>query len=417
MIKGEIVERLYDLFCASSGVQTDSRKVQKGEMFFALRGDNFDGNRYAAKALEAGAVVAVVDDAQVAMDERYVVVDNVLEALQGLAHRHRQEFTFPVLAITGTNGKTTTKELVAAVLSRKYRTCFTQGNLNNHIGVPLTLLSIPSDAEFAIVEMGASAQGEIALLASIAAPGYGLITNIGRAHLEGFGGVAGIRKGKGELYDFLTAGKGGALFREGDEVLCEMVAEREGLKAEGYQSSLAEGYQSNLVGDYNRFNIAAAVAVGRYFGVEESEIRAAIAEYVPSNNRSQSMTTSRNLLTVDCYNANPSSMAAAIANHLATTHADYGRKVLILGDMLELGEWSREEHCRVLGEALGGDADLVVVVGRNFCSAAEESGLEVERFGSAEEACEWLQREPLEGAFVLVKGSRGVGLERLIPLL
>ena len=412
-----MIERLYALFGTSNGVQTDSRKVQKGEIFFALKGENFDGNKYAAGALESGAVAAVVDDASVAVDERYFVVPNVLEALQQLAHRHRREFAFPVLAITGTNGKTTTKELVAAVLSRKYRTFYTQGNLNNHIGVPLTLLSIPLDAEFAIVEMGASAQREIALLASIAAPDYGLITNIGRAHLEGFGGVEGIRKGKGELYDYLADNEGVALFREDDEVLSAMVAEREGLKSEGYLSSLAEGLKSNLVGDYNRFNIAAAVAVGRHFGVEKEKIVAAIAEYVPSNNRSQSMITTRNLLTVDCYNANPSSMAAAIANHLALSHESYDRKVVILGDMLELGEWSGQEHCRVLAQALGGDCDLVVVVGSNFCAASAEGDQGVVRFKSVVEAREWLQREPLSGAFVLVKGSRGVGLERLLDLL
>lgn len=417
MIEREIVERLYDIFCTSEGVQTDSRKVQKGQMFFALKGGNFDGNKYASSALEAGAVVAVVDDPQVAVDERYVLVEDVLEALQAMAHLHRQRLAIPVLAITGTNGKTTTKELVAAVLSRKFRICYTQGNLNNHIGVPLTLLSIPRSTEFAIVEMGASAQREIALLASIAAPNYGLITNIGRAHLEGFGGVEGIRKGKGELYDYLAANDGVAIYRGDDAVLCEMVAEREGLRAESYDSGVAEGFRSNLVGDYNRFNIAAAVAVGRHFGVEEGQIAAAIAEYVPSNNRSQSMTTERNLLTVDCYNANPSSMAVAIANHLATSHADYEHKVLILGDMLELGEWSHEEHLRVLRQALAGNDVRVLVVGSNFAAAAAECGQRAICFQRAEEACEWLQRERLQRAFVLVKGSRGVGLERVLEAL
>lgn len=417
MIQQETVEKLYEIFCASGGVQTDSRKVQQGEMFFALKGENFDGNRYASSALEMGAVVAVVDEPQVAVDERYVLVEDVLEALQHLAHLHRKKLAPTVLAITGTNGKTTTKELVAAVLSRKFRICYTQGNLNNHIGVPLTLLSIPRESEFAIVEMGASARGEIALLASIAAPDFGLVTNIGRAHLEGFGGAEGIRKGKGELYDFLAASGGLALYRNDDEVLCEMVAERENLRAEGYSSTVAEGFRSNLVGDYNRFNIAAAVAVGRHFGVEESDIRAAIAEYVPSNNRSQSKLTERNLLTVDCYNANPSSMAAAIENHLAASHTDYDHKMLILGDMLELGEWSHEEHCKVLRKALGGAGVRVVVVGRNFCRAAEECGPDVLSFESVEGVREWLQAERLTGAFVLIKGSRGVGLEKILDLL
>lgn len=395
---------------------TDSRKIVGGEMFFALRGGNFDGNLYAAKALEAGAMCAVVDNAEVAVDERYIVVPDVLVTLQSLARYHRERFTFPVLAITGTNGKTTTKELLAAVLSRKYRTCYTQGNLNNHIGVPLTLLAIPTDAEFAIVEMGASAQGEIALLAGIAQPDYGIITNIGRAHLEGFGGVEGIRKGKGELYDRLLEREGVAFYRAEDEVLEAMTKEREGLRCVSYPTGLSEGVRSQLVGDYNRFNIAAAIAVGDYFGVAREEALAAIAAYVPSNNRSQSQTTARNLLTVDCYNANPSSMSVAIANHATTSHADYPHKVLILGDMLELGEWSHEEHERILAEALASDAERVLLVGECFGGCDVEQA-RVEHFVSAQELCTRLAEEPIEGAFVLVKGSRGVGLERCVERL
>ncbi len=385
-------------------------------MFFALRGESFDGNLYASKALEAGARWAVVDNAEVAVDDRYIVVPDTLAALQELAHYHRRQFDIPFLAITGTNGKTTTKELVAAVLSRKYRTCYTQGNLNNHIGVPLTLLSVPRDAEFVIVEMGASAQGEIALLARIAAPDYGLITNIGRAHLEGFGGVEGIRKGKGELYDALAERGGIAFYRADDKTLSEMVAERKGLNVVGYDAMLADGVRSNLVGDYNRYNIAVAVVVGGYFGVAREDVLTAIAEYVPSNNRSQSMTTGCNLLTVDCYNANPSSMGVAIANHNATTHSDYPHKVLILGDMLELGEWSHAEHTAILAEALGGDAERVLLVGSNFMTA-EGGDYRVVRFANALEVAQWLETNPLMGAFVLVKGSRGVGLEKIIAKL
>lgn len=411
------MESLYEKYLASEGVVTDSRKIVGGEMFFALRGDNFDGNLYAAKALEAGARWAVVDSAEVAVDDHYIVVPDTLTALQELAHHHRLQLQIPFLAIAGTNGKTTTKELVAAVLSRKYRICYTRGNLNNHIGVPLTLLSVPQDAEFAIVEMGASAQGEIALLAQIAAPNYGLITNIGRAHLEGFGGVEGIRKGKGELYDYLQRSNGTALYRSDDEVLRTMIAEREGLRAVGYPTSLSEGVRSNLVGDYNRFNIAAAVAVGDYFDVPCEEVLAAIAEYVPSNNRSQSMTTERNLLTVDCYNANPSSMGVAIANHNATSHADYPHKVLILGDMLELGEWSHAEHSAILATALAGGAERVLTVGANFMAASGGDDCRVVRFADAAKLGLWLEQSPLERCFVLVKGSRGVGLERIIAKL
>lgn len=411
------MEKLYQKYLASSGVQTDSRRVVGGEVFFALRGENFDGNRYAERALEAGAVCAVVDNPEVALDDRYVVVEDTLVALQELAYYHRTRLSMPIIAITGTNGKTTTKELVAAVLSRKGRTCYTQGNLNNHIGVPLTLLSIPNDADFAIVEMGASAQGEIALLARIAAPDYGVITNIGKAHLEGFGGVEGIRKGKGELYDFLAQSGGVAIYRSDDEVLSAMVSERKRLRAVGYHSRLAEGVRSNLVGDYNRYNIAAALAVGNLFGVSREEALMAVADYMPSNNRSQSMTTAHNLLTVDCYNANPSSMAVAITNHNTAHYPNYPHKVLILGDMLELGEWSREEHNTVLREALGGDAEMVLLVGDNFMNTTRVEDGRVVRFADVAELRLWLEQHPLEKSFVLVKGSRGVGLEKAIEKL
>lgn len=407
------MERLYECFCSSRGVVTDSRKILGGEMFFALKGENFDGNLYAAKALEAGAACAVVDNPEVAVDGRYVVVPDTLEALQGLARHHRSKLSTVVLAITGTNGKTTTKELCAAVLSRKLRTCYTQGNLNNHIGVPLTLLSIPRDAELAIVEMGASAQGEIALLASIAQPDYGLITNIGRAHLEGFGGVEGIRKGKGELYDYLLSSGGVAIYRSDDAVLAAMVAERKGLKSESYTEQLGRGVRSNLVGGYNLYNVAAALAVGEIFGVGKQDALDAVASYIPSNNRSQSQQTSRNMLTVDCYNANPSSMAVAIASHEAAHYADYPHKVLILGDMLELGEWSREEHARVLTEALGSDAERIFVVGECFAKTEVEDG-RIVRFADAESLRQWLAENRLQGCFVLIKGSRGVGLERVL---
>lgn len=412
------MEQLYELFLASKGVTTDSRKIVGGEMFFALRGDNFDGNLYAARALQQGAAVAVVDNPQVAEDERYVVVEDVLGTLQSLSRHHRRRLSARVLAITGTNGKTTTKELVAAVLSRRYRTYYTQGNLNNHIGVPLTLLSVPMDAEAVIVEMGASAQGEIALLASVAEPDYGLITNVGRAHLEGFGGEEGVRRGKGELYDWLLGRDGLAIYREDDEVLSAMVAERKGLRTVGYGSDLAGGISSRLVGDYNRFNIAAAVAVGEYFGVEREEIEAAIGGYIPSNNRSQSLTTARNLLTVDCYNANPSSMAVAVDAFGAAERGGYAHKVMILGDMLELGDWSAKEHSSVLNRALATDVDMVLTVGENFRAVAlSVEDVRLESFGSAAELRPALEERAIADARILIKGSRGVGLERVLDLL
>ena len=411
-----MIEKLYDIFVRSEGVQTDSRKVRSGEIFFALRGENFDGNSYAASALEKGALAVVVDNPAVAVDDRYIVVDDVLSVLQQLAHHHRLQFSIPVLAITGTNGKTTTKELTSAVIARGFNLLRTEGNLNNHIGVPLTLLRLRAEHTFAIVEMGASAQGEIALLAQIAAPTCGIITNIGRAHLEGFGGVEGIRRGKGELYDFLAQNGGLAFVRSEDEVLTQMAAEREGLKCCFYGTSLAENIESKLVGEYNKFNIAAAIAVGRYYGIAERDRAEAVAAYEPSNNRSQQTATKRNMLTVDCYNANPSSMAVAIANHATSGAENYPTKVMILGDMLELGEWSAEEHKNIVDKALETDARRILLVGANF-GQTPQTDERIERYADTASLAEVLTAEPLGGAFVLVKGSRGIGLEKVLPLL
>ena len=397
-------------------MQTDSRKVRQGEIFFALRGENFDGNSYASSALEKGALAVVVDNPAVAVDDRYIVVDDVLSVLQQLAHHHRLQFSIPVLAITGTNGKTTTKELTSAVIARGFNLLRTEGNLNNHIGVPLTLLRLRPEHTFAIVEMGASAQGEIALLAQIAAPTCGIITNIGRAHLEGFGGVEGIRRGKGELYDFLAQNGGLAFVRSEDEVLTKMAAEREGLKCCFYGTSLAENIESKLVGEYNKFNIAAAIAVGRYYGISERDRAEAVAAYEPSNNRSQQTATELNMLTVDCYNANPSSMTVAIANHATSGAENYPAKVMILGDMLELGEWSAEEHKNIVDKALETDARRILLVGANF-GQTPQTDERIERYADTASLAEVLTAEPLGGAFVLVKGSRGIGLERLLPLL
>jgi len=409
------IEALYDLFQQYPHVATDSRKVAEGDIFFALKGDNFDGNLYVSNALEAGASAAVTDNASAVISERCLLVEDSLAALQRLAAMHRRRLGIPIIAITGTNGKTTTKELVSAVLSRRYRTVFTLGNLNNHIGVPLTLLSMDSSTRMGVVEMGASAQGEIAFLCSLAAPDYGLITNIGRAHLEGFGGVEGIRKGKGELYDFLTATGGMAFYCSDDPVLSDMVSERKGLRATAYRSSLADGMRNNLVGDYNRYNIAAAVAVGEYFDVPDDDIRAAVSAYSPDNNRSQATVTQRNLLTVDCYNANPSSMAAAIDNFAAEKAEGYPHKIMILGDMLELGDWSAEEHARIVEKALGSDAEKILLVGAEF-GATPASDPRITKFENTAALADRLSREPFSSSFVLIKGSRGIGLEKAIPL-
>ena len=412
------IQKLYRLFEAHPHISTDSRKIVPDSIFFALRGANFDGNRFAVAAIEQGAAAAVVDDRTVydanpALHERMVLCDNVLEALQALAREHRRRLNIPILAIVGSNGKTTTKELTAAVLARKFRIHATAGNLNNHIGVPLTLLAMDAQTELGVVEMGASACGEIALLASIATPDMGIITNIGLSHLEGFGGAEGIRRGKGELYDWLAAHGGRAFIRREDQTLTAMAAERPQMETDYYPTSLADGVQSNLAGDYNRYNIAAAVAIGRHFGVDEEDIRAAIAEYTPSNNRSQRVVTERNTLIVDCYNANPSSMEAAIRNFASEPTGNRRHRVMILGDMLELGEWSAQQHESIAQLAASTDAE-VLLTGTNFKEAARDS---LCAFASREELEEYLKINTISDSLILIKGSRGIGLEKIIPLL
>ena len=382
-------------------------------IFFALRGERFDGNRFAVGALDAGAAYAVIDDPAVAVQadaahaDRLFVVKDVLEALQALAREHRRRLGIPILAITGSNGKTTTKELVTRVLAERYVVRATEGNLNNHIGVPLTLLSMTRDTEMGIVEMGASACGEIALLASIAEPDYGILTNIGRAHLEGFGGPEGVRRGKGELFDYLAAHGGEAFIPEEDPILMAMAAERPALRVTRYSRRGAETFENHLEGEYNRFNVAAAIAVGRHFDIPDERIRRAIAGYIPDNNRSQRMQTDRNTLIVDCYNANPSSMHASVGNFLAEPLGGRSRRVLILGDMLELGAWSEEEHRQVILQAAQDPAAELLLVGGEFARA----------YASCAELAEALAAAPLHDALILVKASRGIGLERIVDKL
>lgn len=419
------IERLYQLFISHPSISTDSRSVRKGDIFFALRGASFDGNLFVRAALDKGVAAAVTDSPEVcAIDERCILVDDTLTALQHLAARHRSELKIPVLALTGSNGKTTTKELLAAVLSQKFRVKATEGNLNNHIGVPLTILSLDSSVEMAIVEMGASHCGEIATLCSIAHPDYGLITNIGRAHLEGFGGAEGIRCGKGELFDYLSAHGGTAFVPDDDPMLCSMAAERSALKKIGYRYMLATGIENRLAGDYNRFNIAAAVAVGEYFGVPYEDMRRAIANYIPENNRSQRMVTDRNRLIADCYNANPSSMAAAIENFAHETVCDTDgrelRKVMILGDMLELGQWSLQEHRKIVDLIVQYGIDTYFV-GENFCRALEDVDCDDDQcllpFADRQALSDYFDNEPLSSCFILVKGSHSMGLDSVIDIL
>ena len=414
---------LYDIFRRSTGVTTDSRAISEGALFFALRGASFDGNRFAIDALHKGASVAVVDDATVIenapeeLAERLFLVENTLSALQDLAREHREVLAIPILSVAGSNGKTTTKELVARVLAEKYEVYATRGNLNNHIGVPLTLLAMDQTTEFGVVEMGASACGEIALLASIAKPNYGILTNIGRSHLEGFGGVEGIRRGKGELFDYLNATGGRAFVPADDEVLSAMAAERENMAVEYFAFDTSNGVEHQLEGDYNLKNIAAAMSIGRYFDVDEQRIRHAIATFTPTNNRSQRTVTDHNILIIDCYNANPSSMRASLESFL--TEKSEQPRICILGDMLELGEWSAEEHRSILELVVAGDFERIWLVGKHFTEAAATIGNDerVSCFTSREEVAERLAADPIEGGLVLVKGSHSIGLEKLIPLL
>lgn len=415
---------LYDLFRAHPAVSTDTRRILPGSLFFALRGATFDGNRFAREALDKGAAHAVVDDPSVAGDPRTVLVDDVLTALQELAREHRRALGIPILIVAGSNGKTTTKELVGRVLAERYPLYATRGNLNNHIGVPLTLLAMTAATRFGVVEAGASACGEIARLCAVAEPDYGILTNIGRSHLEGFGGPEGIRRGKGELYDYLAAHGGTAFVREEDDVLLAMAAERPALRVVRYSERQAEGIESCLEGSYNRYNIAAAAAIGRHFGVDEAAIRRAVAGYVPANNRSQRTETARNTLVVDCYNANPSSMGAAIDHFLAEPLRGRRERVLLLGDMLELGGWSLEEHKAVVRRAASDPAAVLWLVGGEFRRACEAlraegvpTGSRTRCFASCDEVRTALAEEPLEGALVLLKGSHGIGLERAVELL
>ncbi|MDE7123766.1 MAG: UDP-N-acetylmuramoyl-tripeptide--D-alanyl-D-alanine ligase [Alistipes sp.] len=412
----------YRLFLRHPAVSTDTRRILPGSIFFALRGASFDGNRFAAEALDKGAAAAVVDDPRAAIPGRTILVDDALRALQALAREHRRALGIPLLVVAGSNGKTTTKELLARVLARRFEVYATQGNLNNHIGVPLTLLSMTRSTEFGVVETGASACGEIALLASIAEPDFGILTNVGRSHLEGFGGPEGIRRGKGELFDYLAAHGGRAFVRHDDPVLAAMAAERPGLAVEPYTASAADGFPSQLAGDYNRFNIAAAVTAGRYFGIADDEIRRAVAGYAPDNNRSQRRTTDRNTLVVDCYNANPSSMQASVAHFLAEPLAGRTRRVLILGDMLELGAWSEAEHAAVLRQAASAPDAELLLVGAEFARACEaladgRLSARVRCYPTRHELIADLRREKIDDAFVLIKGSHGIGLEHAVEEL
>lgn len=426
------ISKLYELFAKHPEVTTDSRNCPQGSLFFALKGANFNGNQYAESALEKGCSYAIVDEAEYVKDERFVLVHDCLTALQQLANFHRRKLKTPIIGITGTNGKTTTKELIAAVLAKEFNVAFTQGNLNNHIGVPLTLLKLTSATEIAVVEMGANHVGEIKQLAEIAEPNFGLITNIGRAHLEGFGSFENIIKTKTELYDFVRNTKNGKLFVDIDNPILK--EKSEGITSVTYgadTSAFVSGkvlsnnplleiewsffdksyrVQTQLIGEYNFSNVMAAVAVGKFLGVNVHEICNALGEYSPSNNRSQLKKTERNTLIVDAYNANPTSMLAALSNFCKMA----GRtKSLILGDMLELGEESDEEHAKIIDFIEKNRCEHVYLVGKQF----KKLNNNAHAFETVEELMEELKNNPLAGRTVLVKGSHGIHLEKCLGLL
>ena len=453
------IMQIYDKFRECGSVTTDSRTLKGGEMFFALKGENFDGNEYALKALEAGAAYAVVNASSEVgtaaaegrlpsdVSERLVIVEDTLKTLQELARWHRS-MTFvdgkplTVIALTGTNGKTTTKELIREVLSVKYNVTATEGNLNNSIGVPLTLLKIDSQTRIAVVEMGASHPGDIKELVDIALPNYGLITNVGKAHLLGFGSFEGVMATKGELYDYLRRTSDMVFLNVDNPYLCRMATERNlqsdperpyslvlpyGVEYQGCSVLPADAdnpylrishpdygvISTNLVGSYNADNVMAAIAVGGRFGVSLEDAAKAIEAYVPSNNRSQMTKTGRNVLIVDAYNANPSSMDVALKN-LSSVVAE--RKAVMLGDMLELGADSQSLHREVVEKLLVMDLSLICLVGKEF--AAASAGIDgILCFETSDALAQWLKENPLDGATALIKGSRGTKMEKVIPML
>lgn len=422
----EIAE-LYKCFMECGKVTTDSRNCPEGSMFIALKGETFNGNAFAAQALKQGCRYAVIDESEYA-GEGTILVDNCLQALQQLANYHRRQLKTPVIGITGTNGKTTTKELISTVLSRKFNTLYTEGNFNNHIGVPLTLLRLTKGHEMAVVEMGANHPGEIKTLVHIAEPDYGIITNVGKAHLQGFGSFEGVIRTKGELYDFLRAKGGATIFIQNENPYLNGIAEgltcvRYGQTAGLYVSGeliscspflsfrwTAEGVShevnTHLIGSYNLDNMLAAAAIGRYFGVSDDDISSALVSYLPHNNRSQLKETADNKLIVDAYNANPTSMMAALKNF---RQVEAPHKMVILGDMKELGEASREEHQKVVDYLKECGFDRVVLVGPEFAAATHS----YQTFQHVDEVLADIRMHKPQGYYILIKGSNSMKLSQL----
>ncbi|MFN3405259.1 MAG: UDP-N-acetylmuramoyl-tripeptide--D-alanyl-D-alanine ligase [Cytophagaceae bacterium] len=424
------IKELYQKYLECTGVGTDTRKIESGTMFFALKGGNFNGNAFAEEALNKGVKYVVIDEVQYKKDDRYLLADDALKSLQALANFHRRQLNIPVLAITGSNGKTTTKELISAVLSRKFKVYATKGNLNNHIGIPLTLLSIDSSIEMAVVEMGANHQREIASYCEYTEPDFGLITNIGKAHLEGFGGEEGVKKGKGELFDYLLAKGRKAFVNTTDPKLVSINKFNDALTYPGkndychvefieaspnivFKTESGKKVQTQLIGAYNFINIAAALCVGKYFGVKEEDALEAVAAYNPDNNRSQVINKGSISIILDAYNANPSSMKAALENFGGIKA---GKKVVIIGDMFELGDESEKEH-REIGKLLKAlSFDEVFLCGKQMEYTKAEIPT-AKYFSAKQDLQAELSRKSFDNATILIKGSRGMGLETLLEVI
>lgn len=439
MIKYISTQELYQCYLdADQHICTDTRKLDKGALFFALKGANFNANEFAQKAIDEGCSFAVVDDEKYATDSKIVLVEDTLKALQQLANHHRKQFIIPVLAITGSNGKTTNKELINVVMSKKYNTLATVGNLNNHIGVPLTLLNLRQEHEFAIIEMGANHQNEIDELCTIAEPDFGLITNIGKAHLEGFGGIEGVKKGKSELYKYLKTKNGKAFINGDDQVLYDLAFDNDKItygckklydvigkdctttETVSFKYTTRYGEKdwhklqpvhTQILGNYNFINCLAATCVGIYFKVEDASIKDALENYFPNMNRSQLVKTSRNTLILDAYNANPNSMKAAIENFAAYKSE---HKLVLLGDMFELGEYSHEEHQNLAKLLKENKLEHVVLVGSEFFKL-NDTGFKL--FKTTDECKAYLKEEQISGNTILIKGSRGMKMETLQEVL
>ena len=427
------LEKLYELFLKSGKISTDSRKIEKNSLFFALKGENFNGNKYAFEALNKGAAIAIIDEKKYEVNERTFLVEDVLTCLQQLAKHHRRQLKIPILGITGTNGKTTTKELISTVLSQKYLVSFTQGNLNNHIGVPLTLLQMNSETEFGVVEMGANHPGEIATLCQIADPDYGIITNIGKAHLEGFGSFEGVMRTKGELYHHIRENKGIIFYNRDNRILEELgkklpnkisYGKRDAnLTGEPVQSppyvhakvNFPKGVlylNSKLIGDYNFENILAAACIGNYFEVDPLKIQKAIKDYQPTNNRSQLIQRGKLNIIMDAYNANPTSMSASIKSFSSGVSEN---TYLILGDMLELGEYAGHEHRQILELLKEKGFKNVMLVGNEFSKTNADFNFPA--FQYVDDLCKYLENMSIKNGNILIKGSRGIQLEKVLEFL